>query len=116
MTSKKSDLKVLIAGEKKFMGPGPSRLLSNIEKSGSVKKAAFDMNLSYSKAWKILNTIEDELDFKVIERKSGGNDGGESRLTEKGREFLEKYELFEKRCKKYAKEQFKVIFEDFSHI
>ena len=47
-----------------------------------------------SKAWKILKRAEEDLDMLLVERISGGKDGGGSKLTQEGEELLEKYEKF----------------------
>lgn len=55
------------------------------------------MKMSNSKAWKILKRAEEDLDMPLVERISGGKDGGGSKLTQEGEELLEKYEnLFKK--------------------
>ncbi|MDO4662005.1 MAG: LysR family transcriptional regulator [Tissierellia bacterium] len=106
-------LKIALKGEKRFMGPGPLELLKNIEKTRSVKKAAKKMELSYSKAWKMINLIEKEIGFSVVYRKSGGSYGGESTITEDGKRLIELYEIFDRRVKEYAEKEFHEIFKDF---
>ena len=57
------DMKVRIMGEEKAFGPGVAQLLKGIEEMGSMQKAAEKMGLSYSKAWKMMKTAEQELGF-----------------------------------------------------
>lgn len=64
------------------------------------------MNLSYSKGWKMINQVEEQLGFAVVYRKRGGMNGGKTILTEKGSEFLEKYQRFEKESQKSVNEIF----------
>ena len=66
------DMKVRIMGEEKAFGPGVAQLLKGIEEMGSMQKAAEKMGLSYSKAWKMMKTAEQELGFALTERSSGG--------------------------------------------
>jgi len=68
-------------------GPGMATLLSGIRKSKSINKAAKEMSMAYSKAWKGLNAAEEALGFKLIER--NGPHG--SVLTPEGEAFLDKY-------------------------
>lgn len=89
-------LKLKIGGEHAFIGPGCWELLSLIEKNGSVRLACEEMQLSYSKAWKILNRLEAQAGHKVLIRRHGGKNGGETRLTQEGRELLARYEAFVK--------------------
>ena len=46
------------------------------------------MGMSYTKALRIIRTVEEELGFPVVISKKGGNDRGETNLTEKGRQVL----------------------------
>ncbi|MDO4594275.1 MAG: LysR family transcriptional regulator [Tissierellia bacterium] len=110
----KAHVKTQIEGNKRFMGPGPYELLKYLKDENTVKDAAKKMNLSYSKAWKMINLIEKELGEKILDRKSGGSDGGESSLNKIGIELLEKYELYEKKIEKYANDVFEEIFKDFN--
>ena len=59
-----------------------------------MQKAAEKMGLSYSKAWKMKKTAEQELGFALTERSSGGKDGGGSVVTEEGREMMQRYGNF----------------------
>ena len=68
------------------------------------------MALSYSKAWNMLNQLEQELDYAVVERKHGGINGGKTYLTKEGIEFLEKYQQFEQNVHQYAKNEFDRLF------
>jgi molybdate transport system regulatory protein len=79
-----------------FCGPGMIRLLRGIKETGSVRKACEKMEMSYSKAWKLLGILEKWLGFQVTVRHQGGKAGGEAFLTDEGERFLEKYQLFEK--------------------
>lgn len=84
-------------GEKVF-GEGPYRLLQGIESEGSLRAAALEMNMAYSKALRILKRAEAAFGFPLTERVIGGRDGGGSRLTPEGKELLEKYETYRRRC------------------
>jgi molybdate transport system regulatory protein len=63
-------------------------LLEKIEIYSSIKKATEAMGMSYTKALRIIRTAEEELGFPVVISKKGGNDRGETNLTEKGRQVL----------------------------
>ena len=77
--------------QKTAFGPGPARLLRRIEQTGSLNQAAKSMGMAYSKAWRVLGTMEKQLGFSLIVRK--GPKG--SALTDKGRQFLAMYEKIE---------------------
>ncbi len=82
----------------KFFGEGPCRLLHGIERTGSLRAAAMEINMSYSKASTILNCAEKALKFPLTEKKIGGKGGGGSRLTPEAKEFLSRYEAYREAC------------------
>ncbi|MBO5769653.1 MAG: LysR family transcriptional regulator [Spirochaetales bacterium] len=77
-----------------FFGPGVEALLMGIDSEKSVKMAAEKLNLSYSKAWTIIRNAEKGSGECLVERVHGGTGGGNSALTAKGRELLERYSKF----------------------
>jgi molybdate transport system regulatory protein len=91
--------KIWLENDGKAFGEGPYRLLKLIEKTGSINRAAADMEMSYRKAWKILKMVEEKLGFELIERKIGGADGGGSQITDRGRDILRNYEGFREEVK-----------------
>ena len=54
--------------EEKAFGPGMVMLLREVERTGSLQKAAKAMNMAYSKAWKMLKGAEKEWGFALTER------------------------------------------------
>ncbi len=67
------------------------QLLREIEKEGSINKAAKKLGMSYKKAWLLIKNMEDRLGFPILEKKRGGKEGGGSKLTAEGRKLLENY-------------------------
>jgi molybdate transport system regulatory protein len=65
------------AGER-FFGEGPCRLLHLIEETGSLRSAAAQMGLSYSKALRLVQHAEKELGFALTCKTIGGRGGGGS--------------------------------------
>lgn len=82
----------------KFFGEGPCRLLHAIEETGSLNAAAQSMGMAYTKALKLINNAEKALGFKLTVRAVGGKSGGGSKLTEEGREWMERYEVYRDAC------------------
>ena len=74
-------------------------LLLQIRQTQSVRDACSRMQISYSTAWNLLNTAENELGYPLILRNKGGPSGTGSLLTEKGQELLHAYEQFENAAK-----------------
>lgn len=73
-------------------GDGPARLLSGVERAGSLRKAAQELGMSYNKAWRILHAAEERLGFALLDRNVGGSLGGGSRLTPEARDLVERYQ------------------------
>lgn len=84
----------------KFFGEGPCRLLRSVEKTGSLRAAAMEMEMAYSKASKILKQAEASLGFPLTRRSAGGKDGGGSTLTAEGKRWLQQYEAYRDACVK----------------
>ena len=82
----------------KFFGEGPWQLLCAVEETGSLRQAAMSMGMAYTKALKLIKNAEKALSFSLIDRAAGGKDGGGSRLTPNGKEWLGKYEAYRKAC------------------
>lgn len=108
----KFDLKIRLYNQEKSFGKGVYELMKKAQSFGSLTGAYKAMKMSNSKAWKILKRAEEDLDMPLIERISGGKDGGGSKLTQEGEELLEKYEKFIQEMNEYAGARCKEIFED----
>lgn len=78
----------------KAFGDGPYELLERVEKTNSLHEAAHQMGMSYSKAWKLIQTMEKRLGFTLLDRKTGGVSGGGSGVTPSARELMSRYERF----------------------
>jgi molybdate transport system regulatory protein len=91
-------------------GRGRKRLLEAIDKNGSINQAAKEMNISYRKAWSYLKVTEERLGMKLVDRQTGGKDGGGATLTENARTILKKYRDMEKGLQKIVEGRFEKIF------
>ena len=80
-------------GEKVF-GDGPLDILHRVERTGSLRQAAAEINMSYSQAWNLMKDLEKRLGFNLLKRKVGGEKGGGSEITEEARELMIKFKLF----------------------
>ena len=68
-------------GHTPAMGRGVARLCELVDETGSLNKAAKEMGMAYSKAWRIMKRAEDFFGFPLLYRT--GPKG--SNLTEKGK-------------------------------
>ena len=82
----------------RFFGDGPRRLLKLVEETGSLRKAAEEMGMAYTKAMKLIKQAEHAIGKPLTERVIGGVNGGGSVLTDAGKELVGKYEEYKARC------------------
>jgi molybdate transport system regulatory protein len=85
-------VRLRLRGADSFYGIGIQELLKLVQKTNSLQTAAAAMDMSYSKAWKIVRTAEKELGFPLMDRRVGGTGGGSSQLTERGSDFVNRFE------------------------
>ena len=60
----------------KCFGPGVAMLLRRVRKLHSLRSAAMDMDMAYSKAWRIIRTAEEVFGCKMLRSTTGGRHGG----------------------------------------
>ena len=65
----------LADGSTPVFGAGISELLERVEGTGSLRRAASDMGMAYSKAWQIVRRAEEHLGFELMVRRTGGKGG-----------------------------------------
>lgn len=105
-------IEVCLAGKKSFFGSGTVTLLKHIARLGSVREACQKTCISYSKGWEMIHMAERELEYKVVDCRSGGKNGGRAVLSEKGKRLLELFEDYEGQVKAAADRLYKEIFLD----
>mgnify|MGYP000118233972 FL=1 len=105
-------VQVSICREKRFLDPRVAMLLTLTDETQSVRAACQRMQLSYSSGWNAINLLETELGYPVVARTQGGQRGGRSSLTEKGRALLRAYEAYTLRLRAMADELFVQYFPD----
>lgn len=80
------------------IGPGKVRLLELIDDTGSISAAGRAMDMSYRRAWLLVNELDEALAVAVVETRKGGKTGGGARLTDAGREVIRRYRSLEKQA------------------
>ncbi len=91
--------KVWLDDNGKAFGAGPYELLKRVDQAKSLHQAARQMGMAYSKAWRLISSIEQRLGFPLLERKAGGNSGGGSWVTPQGKDLMKRYRAFQKDVK-----------------
>src|SRR6202045_3766743 len=63
------------------IGPGKIQLLENIHANGSISAAGRAMDMSYKRAWDLVDEINRICGHAAVERQTGGKNGGGAVLT-----------------------------------
>ena len=86
-----------------FLSIGRIMLLENIAALGSITKAAAAMNMSYRKAWLLVQNMNDMAKKPLVIKQSGGKKGGGAMLTPEGKEAIDTYHLLQKDIQDFLK-------------
>lgn len=97
----------------KCFGPGVAQLLHRVERLHSLRAAAMEMEMAYSKAWTVIKNSENALGFKLLASTTGGKHGGGAQLTEQGEALLAAYARYCQTLRDFAQRQFAADFADF---
>lgn len=85
------DLRLRIGGSRKVtLGPGKVRLLTLLGETGSIGEAAKRMEMSYMRAWSMIQTMK-----PLVTSSRGGKGGGGAQLTELGQQTVQLYQRME---------------------
>ncbi|MCQ2501470.1 MAG: LysR family transcriptional regulator, partial [Lachnospiraceae bacterium] len=103
--------KIMLSQEDYYFGPGVFHLLQKIQETGSIRSAAINLDLSYTKACKMINRAERGSGVHFLERTVGGRNGGKSVLTEEGQAYLDKYRLLLEESEKAVRKLYQKIFD-----
>jgi molybdate transport system regulatory protein len=87
-------------GKEGVIGPGKAELLERIASTGSIRKAAAAMDMSYRRAWMLVKETEQIMGAPVIAAETGGAHGGGTALNDLGRLVVAKYRAVEARATK----------------
>ena len=105
-------VEVSIGREHPFFNARLKLLLFLLSDTGNMRKACQSMALSVGKGWSMINDLECETGYPVVERRQGGRSGGTTRLTEQGRIFLLASQRYEEEVLCFARGRFRNLFLD----
>jgi len=80
------------------VGPGKITLLQAIDKTGSISAAARSLDMSYRRAWVLVDEINQSLKLPATTSAGGGFHGGGTQLTEAGRQLVHHYHAAEEKA------------------
>jgi len=78
------------------IGPGKIQLLENIQSCGSISAAGRAMDMSYKRAWDLVDEINRICRHPAVERQTGGRNGGGAVLTPFGLSLVARYRKIER--------------------
>ena len=111
--NKNVKLRVCIKGEEVFWGPGVQQIMEAVVTGESLREACRRTGISYSKARKIINRAEKELNMVLLERQQGGKNGGLSYVTDEGKRIMVFYESLDSEIKEFAEKKYSELRDKF---
>jgi len=78
------------------IGPGKIALLEQISSCGSISAAGRAMDMSYKRAWDLVDEINRVCGRDTVDRQTGGKNGGGAVLTPFGEELVARYRRIER--------------------
>ena len=74
-----------------MFGPGKAELLTRIRATGSISAAGREMDMSYKRAWSLVEEMNAAFTEPLVKSARGGPGGGGARLTPTGEAALALY-------------------------
>lgn len=94
MQSKKPSIRILF-GASTSLGPGKVALLEAIGRSGSISAAAREMEMSYRRAWLLVEAMNKAFQSPLVVAAVGGKRGGGAAVTPFALDLLSRYRAIE---------------------
>jgi len=92
----------VVCGHDVALGPGKAELLEHIARTGSLRKAAAAMEMSYMRAWTLVQTMNRCFKKPLVVTRRGGTEGGAALVTDEGKAVLALYRRIEAQSLKAA--------------
>src|SRR5436190_16128909 len=90
----------VVCGKNIAFGPGKVELLELLVETGSLNEAARRLDMSYMRAWTLVNTMNECFREPVVIAERGGKSGGGMKITETGRRALALYQEIESKARR----------------
>jgi molybdate transport system regulatory protein len=91
------------------IGPGKIALLEAIRETGSITAAAQSMQMSYRRAWLLVDELNKLLKEPAVATAAGGAKGGGTTLTPAGEKAIEVYHSIERHTRTVARSEFQSL-------
>lgn len=99
----------ILYDDKIAFGPGKADLLEAIRRTGSISQAAKSMNMSYRRAWQLVDTMNQCFQSALVDTQTGGTHGGGAMLTPLGHTILQHFRQMEQQAQQSIQQQFAEI-------
>ena len=109
------DIRIHIAKCDTILSPENAQFIEMIGQTGSIQNACACTHMSYTKGWKLLGRMEQELGYPLVERFPGGTSGGGSTLTPRGKQLLDAYHAYREAVEEAAQSLFQKLFPEELH-
>jgi molybdate transport system regulatory protein len=77
------------------LGPGKIDMLEAIAQTGSISAAARQMEMSYKRAWTLIEEVNHAFETPAVAKSAGGSHGGGASLTPLGETLVKEYRAME---------------------
>lgn len=77
------------------MGPGKAELVERIARTGSISAAAREMDMSYRRAWQLVESLNGAFREPVVTTATGGRRGGGAQVTPAGLRLVRQFRAME---------------------
>ena len=91
------------------IGPGKIRLLELVGETGSISAAGRAMEMSYRRAWLLIDALNHLFRKPLVTTKLGGKAGGGAALTPFGREVVRHYRALEEEAHRTARPHLRAL-------
>jgi molybdate transport system regulatory protein len=99
-------------GSEDRIGPGKIELLEQIRQHGSISAAGRAMDMSYKRAWDLVDEINRICGQAVVEPQAGGKNGGGAMLTPFGEGLVARYRKIERDAARAVRKELEALKSD----
>jgi molybdate transport system regulatory protein len=91
------------------IGPGKIELLEHIRDFGSISAAGRAMDMSYKRAWDLVEEINRICGHAAVARQTGGRNGGGATLTRFGSSLVARYRKIERDAARAVRKELQAL-------
>jgi molybdate transport system regulatory protein len=91
------------------IGPGKIQLLEQIHEHGSISAAGRAMEMSYKRAWDLVDEINRICRQSAVEPQTGGKNGGGAVLTPFGAKLVKRYRRIERNAASAVRKELQAL-------